>query len=107
LRIRSVIETHDVSLPGDHGPFLPVQPALRVVEQPLGLARLTRHDGGGQAAALPQLVVVDLGDGCAEAVLQLRLGRLDVPALALEGARLRKVELDGQDADETAAVPTA
>jgi hypothetical protein len=52
-------------------------------------------------------VVVDLGDGCAEAVLQLRLGRLDVPALALEGARLRKVELDGQDADETAAVPTA
>ena len=52
-----------------------------------------------QRRALPELVMVDLGDRGTEPVLELRLGRLDVLALALERARLREVELDGEDRD--------
>ena len=53
--------------------LLAAQVALRVVEQPLELAQLARRERGGQAGALPELVVGDLGDRRAEAVLQLGL----------------------------------
>jgi len=71
-----------------------VQPSLRFVEQTVGLVRLARRDRRRQPAALPEVVVVDLRDRGAEAVLQLRLRRLDVLALSLERACLGKVELD-------------
>src|SRR6185436_18955204 len=51
----------------------------------------------------PQLVVVDLRDGRAETILQLRLRRLDVLPLPLQRARLGKVELDAQDPDKACA----
>src|SRR5205085_1849012 len=50
-------------------------------------------------APLPEVVVVDLGDRGAEAILELRLRRLDVLALALQRAGVRKVQLDREDAD--------
>src|SRR5438067_12418068 len=98
-RMRSLIERHQIPRPRPDLPFLTVQIPLGLVEQPLGLARLARDAGDGEARALPQLVVVDLGDGRAEAVLQLRLGRPDEPTLALQRARFREMELDREDAD--------
>src|SRR5512133_738721 len=43
--------------------------------------------------------MVDLGDRRAEPLLQLRLCRLDVLTLALQRARLRKMELDRENPD--------
>src|SRR5438067_11217850 len=60
------------------------------------VARDTRE---GQPRALPELVVVDLRDRSSEPLLQLRLRRLDVLALALQRARLRAVELDRENPD--------
>src|SRR5262249_1016432 len=70
---------------------------------PLHLALVARDHGGGQPRTLPQLVMVDLGHGRAEAVLELRLRRLDELALTLERARLRELELDREDADVAGA----
>jgi hypothetical protein len=60
---------------------------------------LARDARDRQPRALPEVVVIDLGDGGAEAMLELCFGRLDVLALALERAGLREMEVDGEDAD--------
>jgi hypothetical protein len=51
--------------------------------------------------------MVDLRHRGPEAVLELRLRRGDVLALALQRARLGEVELDRQDGDEAAAQDSA
>jgi hypothetical protein len=56
-----------------------------------------------QPRALPEVVVVDLGDRGAETVLELRLGRFHVLALALERSTLREVQLGREDPDVTRA----
>src|SRR5262249_23480354 len=78
--------------------LLAVQVALRLVEQLLGLAVLARDAREREPAALPELVVVDLGDRDPEPVLELRLRRLDELPLALQRPGLREVQLDGEDA---------
>ena len=55
--------------------------------------------GDGQPRALPEVVVVDLGDGSAESLLQLCLRRFDVLTLALQRPGFREVQLDREDAD--------
>src|SRR5690242_1444408 len=95
-RMRSVIERHHVPLAAHEHELLAVEPARGLVEEPLDLALLARDDGRRQARALPQLVVVDLRDGRAEPVLELRLRRLHELALSLQRARLREVQLDGE-----------
>ena len=77
--------------------------ALRLVEELLRLAVLAGHTGQRQPRPLPKLVIVDLRDRYTEAVLELRLRRLDVFALALERAGLGKVQLDAQDPHVTRA----
>jgi hypothetical protein len=52
---------------------------------------------------LPELVVIHLGDGRAEAVRELRLRGLDVLALPLQRSRLGEVQLDRQNRDEAGA----
>ena len=64
---------------------------------------IARDAGERQARSLPELVVVDLGDGRAEALLELRLRRLDVFALPFQRARFRKVQLGREDSDVTRA----
>src|SRR5918992_4521263 len=59
-----------------------------------------RHRG-----ALPQVVVIGLGDGRAEAPLELRLQRGQLLALALEASVVREVEVDLQEADEAHVPP--
>jgi hypothetical protein len=63
-------------------------------------ARLARHQRGGHRRALPQLVVVGLGDRRPEAPPKLVLERHDLLALGLEAAALREVQLDLDQADE-------
>src|SRR5215471_3906521 len=104
-RIRSVmtgtlvLERHDPAVEPDDIPLLAVQPPLRVVEQAVQRAHLACGAGHRQPAPLPQIVMVDLGDRCAEPVLQLRLCRQHVLALALQRPGVGKVELDREDPD--------
>src|SRR5215468_5071596 len=98
-RMRSVIGGHDHPLGAGHLVLLTVEIPQGIVQQPVELAVLAGHAGDRQPRTLPEVVVVDLGDGRAEAVLQLRLRRLHVLALALERPGLREVEVDGEDAD--------
>ena len=98
-----VVRRHERALRSDELPFLPREPALGARSELLGLAGAACDERGGQRAALPDVVVVDLGHRGAEAVLQLRLCRLDVLALALQRARLGEVELDRENRDEAGA----
>src|SRR5438105_290762 len=56
----------------------------------------------GDPRALPELVVVDLGHRGADAVLQLGLRRAQVMALLLQGMRVGKMQLAGENADVAA-----
>src|SRR3712207_8753295 len=85
-----------------HFELLGVQVALDVVEKPCGLAVLARDAGDGEPRALPEVVVVDLRNRRAEAVLELRLRRLDELPLPLQRSRLGEVELDRKDSDVAA-----
>src|SRR5689334_20285498 len=102
-RMRSLIGIHDRPLHPQQLPFLTGEVALGAVEQLLELSVPARDAGDREPAALPQVVVVDLRDGGAETVLKLRLRGLHVLALALEGAGLREVQFDREDADITRA----
>src|SRR4051812_16169008 len=94
-----LFEHDDLALRAHELVLLPVEVALGRVEQLLELPVAARDAGDREPRALPQLVVVDLGHRNAEAVLELRLRRLHVLPLPLQRARLREVELDGEDAD--------
>ena len=75
------------------------QIALGVGEQALRLPRFARDDRDREPRALPDVVMVDLGDRCGEAVPQLLLGRAHVHALLLQRVRLGEVQLGGEDPD--------
>jgi hypothetical protein len=47
--------------------------------------------------------MIDLGNGRADAPMQLRLGGAKVVALLLQGVRAGKVQLTREDADEAGA----
>ena len=107
LEVRSTSSRLVVGIDDEAGcerdlPLLASQPALRLVEQPFRLAVLTCGARDRDARALPDVVVVDLGDGRADSSLQLRLCRAKVVALLLERVRARKVQLARQDSDEAA-----
>src|SRR5579872_3924072 len=98
-RMRSLIWRHHLPLDRHDLELLPVEIPLRLVEQSGDAALVTCDARDGEPRALPEVVVVDLGDGRTEPVLQLRLHGLHVLALSLQRARLGEVELDGEDAD--------
>src|SRR5580765_972350 len=98
-RDHSIIEGHHLTLDTRADELLAVEVALGVVEQVLDLPVLPRHARRRDARALPQLVMVDLRHGSAEALLQLRLHGLDELALALQRAALGKVQLRREDSD--------
>src|SRR5215467_1990416 len=83
-------------------PLLPPQPPFRLVEQPLDLVVLTRDAGRRDPRALPDVVVVDLGDRRSDSILQLRLRRSQEMPLLLQRVRLGEVELAGEDPDPAA-----
>src|SRR3954469_7866176 len=58
------------------------------------------HERRRERAALPQVVVVGLRDGGPETLLQVRLQRLHLLALALQAVVFRQVEVDLDKADE-------
>src|SRR5579864_4807895 len=66
----SVLGVDDEALGERDLPFLAAQPPLGLVEETLRLTVLARRAGDGDARELPHVVVVDLGDGSADAPLQ-------------------------------------
>src|SRR5205823_13043382 len=98
-RMRSLIDRHHLALGPDELPVLAGEVPLGPVQQLPELSMAARHAGHRQAGALPELVVVDLGDRGAKPVLELGLGRVDVLPLPLQRARFGEVQLDGEDAD--------
>src|SRR5256885_1597525 len=82
--LERVLGVEDPALRPRQLPLLRRQPALGTVEQLSELPVPARDTRDGEGSALPEVVVVDLGDGGAEPVLQLRLGGLDVLPLPLE-----------------------
>src|SRR3954469_6537473 len=98
-----VLRRDERALGADQLPLLAGEPLLGAGGQLLRVAGVAGRERRGQGAALPEVVVVDLGDRRAEAVLELRLRRLHVLALSLQRARLREVEFDGEDPDVPAA----
>src|SRR2546421_7795653 len=63
-------------------------------------AGVPSYQRGRQGGALPQIVVVGLGDGRPEAALELGLEAHELLALALQASVVREVELDLEQADE-------
>jgi GNAT superfamily N-acetyltransferase len=61
---------------------------------------ITSHEGGRQRCTLPEIVMVRLGHGGAEAPLQVRLERGQLLPLALEAPVVREVQMYLQQADE-------
>src|SRR5262249_31181448 len=98
-----VVERDDLPLYPRELERLAAEVALGAVQQLLHLVVVACDARQRQPRALPQLVVVDLGYRGSEALLELRLGRLDVPALALQRARLREMELDRENPDVAGA----
>src|SRR5438105_3076227 len=101
-RIRSVIGIHHLPLHGSELPVLAAEIALGLVEHPVDLTVLTRHHGQRQSRSLPDVVVVDLGDGRAH-VLQARLGGAEMVALVLERVAGGEAQLAREDAHEARA----
>src|SRR5215207_9423752 len=106
-RMRSFTRHHDLALDRHQLVLLAVEIPDSLLEQRLEVAVLPRDAGNGQPRALPEVMVIDLGDGCTEAVLQVGLCGLHVLALALQRSRLREVQLDREDADVTVHLPQA
>ena len=73
--------------------------SLAEQDEPVTQVMLARHARDGQLRPLPHVVVVDLRDGRADSVLELRLRGAEVVPLLLERVRAREVQLTGQDAD--------
>src|SRR4029079_7612803 len=97
----SALRVDDEALGERHLPLLAAQPALGLVEQPLDLPALARDACDREARALPDVVVVDLGDRGADTVLELRLRRAHEVPLLLQRVRRREVQLARQYADES------
>src|SRR5205823_4834316 len=100
---KRLVERDDLALRANELVLLPVQVAHRLVEQAMNLTLFACDARERQPRSLPELVVVDLRDGRAEAVLQLRLRRLDELPLSLQRTGFGEVELERQDSDVAAA----
>src|SRR5262245_2649201 len=83
-RMRSLIERHHLALDAAQLEVLRGEVALRAVEQADELRVAAGDARERQLRALPDVVVVDLGDRGAEAPLQLRLDGQQLLALALQ-----------------------
>ena len=81
---------------GKHSPHVAFDLGGPILEQ----AGVAADKRSGQARALPQVMMLRLGHGRAEAPLKLRLDGRQLAALALEAAVLVEVQLDLEDSDE-------
>jgi NADPH-dependent glutamate synthase beta subunit-like oxidoreductase len=97
-----VVRIDEEALDERHLPLLTAQPALGLVEEALDLVMLPCDARHRDPRALPHLVVVDLGDSSADAVLELRLRGAQVVPLLLQRMRLGEVQLTREDTDVAA-----
>ena len=103
MPLETVVEGDNLPLDAGELELLAGEVALGAVQQTLQLAMVARDARKGQPRALPELMVVDLGDRRSEPLLQLRLRRLDVLALALQRPRLGEMKLDRENPDISGA----
>jgi hypothetical protein len=101
--MRSFTGHHDLSLDRHQLVLLTVEIPDGFLEQRVELAVLARDAGNRETRALPEIVMVDLGDRGPEAILQICLRGPHVLALALQRSGLREAQLDREDADVTGA----
>ena len=101
--MRSVIQGHHLALDRSELERLRGEEALGPVEELHELGVAARDARDGQPGALPDVVVVDLGHGRAEAPLELSLDGQELLPLPLQRVVVREVELDRQDADVAGA----
>jgi len=95
-----VVGRHECAVGAHELPLLRGEPSFGARREPLGLTRITGDERHRQRTALPELVVVDLGDRRAEAIRELCLRRLDVLSLAFERTCVGEVQLDCENRDE-------
>jgi hypothetical protein len=103
MPLETVVERDNLPLDAGELELLAGEVALGAVQQLQQLAMVARHARKRQPRALPELVMIDLRDRRSEPLLQLRLRRLDVLALALQRPRLGEVELDRENPHITGA----
>ena len=102
----SVVRGHEQAVTAYEHPLARGEPAFSAICQLLGLVGGTRDARNGERGPLPEIVVVDLGDGGPEAVAEVVLGRANEVPLPLQGRCFRKVELDGEDRNEAGGQKT-
>jgi hypothetical protein len=73
-----------------------VEPSLYPIGSALGLLKPAAADHREERGTLPRVLVIDLADGRAEALLQGRLDGLQLSSFALQRAGVREVEVDAQ-----------
>src|SRR5919204_127750 len=79
FRLRSALARDDhLPVGADELPFSRAQVALDGIEELVQLRVTAAGACHGECRALPEVVVVDLGHGCPEAFVELRLRRLHV-----------------------------
>ena len=71
--------------------------ALDAIGRAFELGQRPARERDGERGALPEVLVVDLGDGRPEPSVELRLERRDLLALALEVPHVVEVEMDEEE----------
>src|SRR5688500_7542249 len=100
ILMKSLVGGHHGSLDTDTLGEVPVEPAFNPVGAGCNVVGGPADQRRGERGALPELVLIGLGDRRAEAVVELSLHRLKLLALALERAVVGEVEVHLEDGDE-------
>src|SRR5687767_9857045 len=94
ILMKSLVARHDGSLDSHPLRKLPIEPALNPVGAGLHIGDGPTHERSRQRRALPQVVVIGLGDRGPEALVELRLHRLQLLPLPLEAPVLREMQVN-------------
>ena len=76
-----------------------IEPSLHPIGSLLGLLKPSAADRRQKRRALPRVLMVDLGHGRAEPLVQRGLDGLQLGPLGLQRSCLREVQVDAQDDD--------
>src|SRR5688572_28421881 len=108
ILLKSLVGGHHSSFNADTLRKLPVQPPFNPVRARLDVGHGPPDDRRGESGALPQIVMIGLGDRGAEPLVELSLHRLQLLPLSLEAPVLREVQVNLEDrgvAHPSAAIP--
>src|SRR5215217_7601862 len=78
---------------------MPVEPAFNPVGADVHISHCPADQRRREGRTLPEVVMVGLGDGSTEALVDLRLRRLELLPLSLEAPVVREVQMNLEDRD--------